>query len=277
MKKILIFLSLLFAMSIPIMAAENEPQETEVFFFRQKEVEVPIIMYHLITERPKYIGKYGVTPQEVAEDLLYLKNNGYTTVVMQDLINFVERGKALPKKPIVLTFDDGNYSDYSYLFPLLQEHDMKAVIAIIGEATDRCTKLSEKEKKLPNLTWPQVKEMHESGLVEIQSHGYDVHGKGGSGKKRGESPEAYRTRLTTDLTKLQDACETHLGWQPNTFIYPLGVIGEGSREIIEALGMVASLGCEEGINTVRQGDKDCLFKMRRYNRPSGKSINVFLQ
>ena len=276
-----LFCVVIIACAAAAQASEPQvPEDSEVFFFREreKEIEVPIIMYHLITERPKYVGKYGVTPGDVEKDLIYLKENGYTTVVMQDLINFVERGKRLPKKPIVLTFDDGNSSDYNYLFPLLQKHDMKAVLAIIGEATDRCTKyMNENPKsKAPNMTWYQVLELHKSGHCEIQSHGYNVHGKGGSGKRKGESVEAYHTRLTTDLKKLQDACETHLGWVPNTFIYPLGIVGKGSRQIIEDLGMAASLGCGEGMNIIRQGDKNCLFNMHRYNRPSGKSVEDIL-
>lgn len=261
------------------MSAQEQDLDTEVFFFREKEVEVPIIMYHLITEKPKYIGKYGVTPLEVTKDLQYLKENDYNTVVMQDLINFVERGKRLPKKPIVLTFDDGNYSDYKYLFPLLEEYKMKAVVAILGDVTDRYTNdaADNPNGKYPNMTWPQVKELHESGIVEIQNHSYSLHGKGGSGNKSGESVEVYHTRLTTNLQKLQEACEIHLGYMPNTFVYPLGVIGKGSQQILEDMGMKASLGCEEGINIVRQGDKDCLFKMYRYNRPSGTSIEKILQ
>jgi len=253
--------------------------DAQVFFFREKEVEVPIIMYHLITERPKYIGKYGVTPIEIEKDLVYLKENGYTTIVMQDLIDFVERGKKLPKKPIVLTFDDGNASDYNYLFPLLKKYKMKAVLAIIGDVTDRYTNDAENKPKakFPNLTWPEIKELHESGLCEIQSHGYNVHGKGGSGNKKSESADAYHSRLTADLKKLQSACAAHLDWVPNTFVYPLGIIGKGSRQILEDLGMVASLGCEEGINIVRQGDKDCLFNMHRYNRPSGKTVESILK
>ena len=275
---VIMFLIIAFTSIGAYTAQAQELDDTQVFFFREKEVEVPIIMYHLITERPKYVGKYGVTPAEVEKDLIYMKENGYTTVVMQDLINFVERGKRLPDKPIVLTFDDGNTSDYTYLFPLLQKYNMKAVLAIVGEVTDRYTNAmcDNPKGKFPNMTWQQIKELHESGLFEIQSHGYNVHGRGGSGRQRGENTEAYRSRLTADLTKLQDACEAHLGWTPNTFVYPLGVVGKGSRKIIEELGMAASLGCEEGINIVRQGDKDCLFTMRRYNRPSEKSVESIL-
>ena len=274
-------MTIIFAYFNPISYAAfaEEQNDTEVFFFKAKEVDVPIIMYHLVTENSKYIGKYGVSPTELEEDLKYLKKNGYNTIVMQDLIDFVEKGKKLPKNPILLSFDDGNSSDYRYLLPLLQQYKMKAVIAIIGEAVDRCTKDSEGNPtgKYPNLTWTQVAELHKSGIVEVQSHGYNVHGKRGSGKNHGEDAQAYHARLLADLTKLQQSCETHLGYVPNTFIYPLGIISDGSREVLEELGFVASLSCLEGVNKIRQGDKDCLFSLKRYNRPSGQSLESLLK
>jgi len=260
-------------------APATDIDDTEVFFRREKEVQVPIIMYHLVTENNRYVGKYGIRPSQLEEDLKYLKENGYNTVVMQDLINFVEKGKRLPKNPIVLTFDDGNSSDYHFLFPLLKEYDMKVVISIIGSATDKYTKDLEKNPtaKFPNLTWMQVKEMHDEGIVEVQSHGYDVHGSAGSGKLRRESADAYHRRLVSDLTKLQDRCEEHLGVKPNTFCYPLGIIGKGSQAVLEEMGFVASLSCQEGINIIKQGEKDCLFKLNRNNRPSGRSIDKVLE
>jgi len=276
-KKTLAILTLAILLCLPVFLFAQETDE--VFFFSEKEVQVPIIMYHLITEKPKYIGKYGVTPSEVEKDLQYLKENDYTTVVMQDLIDFVERGKSLPKKPIVLTFDDGNASDFYHLYPLLQKYDMKAVLAIIGKAADRYTNeaADNPKGKYPNMTWQQVKEIHDSKVCEIQSHGYNVHGNGGSGNKKGESAEAYHSRLTADLTQLQEACELHLGYMPNTFVYPLGVIGKDSRKILEDMGFKASLGCEEGVNILRKGENDGLFKMRRYNRPNKETVEQILK
>ncbi|MCL1844616.1 MAG: polysaccharide deacetylase family protein [Defluviitaleaceae bacterium] len=249
--------------------------DTEVFFFRAPEARVPIVMYHLVTEKPRYLGKYGVTPAELEQDLIYLAENNYTTVVFQDLIDFVTRGDELPENPIMLTFDDGNFSDFAYVLPLLEQYDMKAVVAIIGEAADRFTAEAAKNPaaRYPNLTWPQIAELHASGRVEIQSHAYDLHKAPlGSGKKRGESSEAYHARLLADLQKLQNACAEHLGYMPTAFVYPLGVIGEGSREVLEELGMMGSISCQEGENTVRQGDKDCLFRLHRTNRPGGRGI-----
>jgi len=259
-------------------AAPAEIDDTEVFFKRTTEVHVPIIMYHLVTEKQKYIGKYGITPQQLREDLDFLCQNNFTTVTINDLINFVEQGTPLPSNPIVLTFDDGNTSDYNHVFPLMKEFDMKAVISIMGKQIDEYSteRTKNPKAKYPNMIWREVFEIHESGRMEIQSHGYDVHGKYGSGKKNNESLEAYHVRLQADLKKLQDACTEHLGYAPTAFTYPLGIMGENSRQVLESLGMRASLSCQEGMNIIRQGDKDCLFKLYRYNRPSNTGIETLI-
>ncbi|MCL2216387.1 MAG: polysaccharide deacetylase family protein [Defluviitaleaceae bacterium] len=248
------------------------------------EAEVPIIMYHLITEKPKYIGKYGITPADFEADLVYLKENGYTTIFMRDLVDFVERGVQLPEKPIMLTIDDGNSSDYNYVLPLLRKYDSKAVLGVIGSAADKYTDMSEtnpaskfpKASKFPNLTWPQVRELHESGLAEIQSHSYDLHGKNGAGRKNGESAEAYHTRLLGDLQKFQKSCLEHLGYEPTAFIYPLGVLSDGSREVLLELGMAGSFSCQEGLNIIRVGEPSGLFRLNRVNRPSKRNVAEIL-
>jgi len=234
-------------------------------------------MYHTVCRGRN--ERYVIEPQALDEDLRYIKEAGYTTITIQDLIDFQENNFPLPEKPIMLTFDDGNRTNYIHAFPLLKKYGLKAVISVVGAYVDSSYLENGEVSPLHQiyLTYEQIKEMHNSGLVEIQNHSYNLHGKHGSKNKKGESAEAYHARLMSDLTKLQKACEIHLGYIPSTFVYPLGAIGKNSRQVLENIGMKASLGCEEGVNIVRQGDKDCLFKMRRYNRPSGKSIENILK
>ncbi|MCL2404371.1 MAG: polysaccharide deacetylase family protein [Defluviitaleaceae bacterium] len=269
------FLIFIFAISA---VAGDGASDTEAFFRRDKEAHVPIIMYHLVTEDSRYIGKYGVRPSQLEDDLKFLQQSGYNTVVMQDLINFVEDGKSLPNNPIVLTFDDGNSSDHKYLLPLLEQYDMKAVISVIGKAVDENTEKHAQNPagKYPNLTWSQLKEIQAKGIIEVQNHGYNVHGRAGSGKLKHESAEAYHQRLTADLKKLQDLCQEHLGEEPTTFCYPLGIISKGSQAVLEEMGFKASLSCQEGINIIKHGDKEGLFKLNRNNRPSNKPIEKVL-
>ena len=243
------------------------------------EVEVPIIMYHLVTERDKYIGKYGIRPAALEADLQYLAAQGYTTVLMADVIAFVQNGTALPAKPIVLTFDDGNTGDILYVLPLLEKYDARAVVSIIGEATDKYTK-EQAEKpgyKFPNMTWDEVRTLHESGRVEIQSHGYDMHGKLGAGIRGGEGAEAYHARLKADLEKLQERIIAEVGFVPTTFTYPLGVISKGAQAVLEEVGFAASLSCQEGMNVLTVGDEVKLFNLMRSNRPANKNIGALLE
>ena len=88
-------------------------------------VNLPILMYHSILKTNKSKGKFIVSPDTFEEDLKYIKDKGYTTVVMKDLIDYVYENKELPEKPIMLTFDDGYYNNYLYAFPLLKKYDCK--------------------------------------------------------------------------------------------------------------------------------------------------------
>ena len=92
-------------------------------------VRLPIIMYHHVLKDSNKWGKYIVSPKEVEKDIIYLKEQGYTTILMEDLINFVYNNGKLPDKPILLTFDDGYMSNYTYVLPLLKKYDCKAVVS----------------------------------------------------------------------------------------------------------------------------------------------------
>ena len=70
-------------------------------------VELPILMYHGITEQTKQVSKFVISKEMLREDLQYLKENGYQTVTVADVIAFVKEGVPLPQKPVMLTFDDG--------------------------------------------------------------------------------------------------------------------------------------------------------------------------
>ncbi|MCL2364568.1 MAG: polysaccharide deacetylase family protein [Defluviitaleaceae bacterium] len=243
------------------------------------EASVPVIMYHLVTEKRKYIGKYGITPADFEADLVYLRDQGYTTVVMADLIDFVTAGTSLPDKPILLTFDDGNSADLLLVLPLLEKYDARAVFSIIGEAADRFTqqKTDNPKAKFPNLTWCEIKTLHESGRAEIQSHGYDVHGKYGAGIRRGEGADAYHARLAADLKKLQALCQEHIGFELTTFTYPLGIFSPGTQAVLEEVGFVASLSCQEGRNVLTVGKPQDLFRLNRSNRPANRPIGTLLE
>ena len=57
-------------------------------------------MYHHILKDQSRLNKYTISPDEFRRDMQYLQDNGYTPVLMQDLLLFVQEGVPLPDKPV---------------------------------------------------------------------------------------------------------------------------------------------------------------------------------
>lgn len=261
----------------------NEDMKNSALFDRKMkkdEVEVPILMYHSILRNSNIKSDYIISEAAFENDLKYLKENGYTTIVIKDLIDFVEEGKSLPQKPIILTFDDGYLNNHTYAFPLLKKYNSKAVLSIIGYYTDIYTASPDENPGYAHVTWQNVKEMINSGLVEMQNHSYNLHttdmGRNGSKKKRGESIEEYKTVLVEDLGKLQNLFKENTGYVPTTYTYPFGSVSNDSFDIIKEMGFKASLSCESGMNHISR-DKECLYMLKRYLRTPKKTAAEILK
>lgn len=238
-------------------------------------VKVPILMYHSILKHPKQGNKYEITPEDFEADLKYLKNNGYETVTMGNLINYVYNGAELPEKPVVMTFDDGNYNNIYYCEELLEKYNSKAVLSVVGQYSEDSAETGDINPNYSYVTWEQIAEINKNGRFEIQNHTWNLHtitgGKNGSADRKGESAEAYKARFTKDVMKLQNKLKETIGEYPMTFTYPFGKIGKNSTEYVKEMGFKASLSCAEGVNTVSKGDPESLFLMKRYLRDPSHS------
>ncbi len=117
---------------------------------------VPTLMYHAVDDETWGYSELFVRPSDMEAQLQYLQDNGYTTIFFSDLANLDEI-----EKPVLLTFDDGYVDNYTKLYPLLQKYNAKATIFVITNSIKDHPKYMKPE---------QIKEMSDSGLVEIQSH-----------------------------------------------------------------------------------------------------------
>lgn len=241
-------------------------------------IELPIIMYHSILKNPQKESKYVVSPERFEEDLKYLKKNGYTPVFMKDVIDFAEGKGQLPKKPIVLTFDDGFFNNYYYAFPLLKKYDMKAVISIVGKLSDEYSETNDKTPDYAYLSWDDILDMHLSGLWEIQNHSYDCHtnsSRNGVSQLNNESLNDYSAFLKADVNKTQDKIAKITEAAPNTFTYPFGAFNDNTNTILKEIGFKATLSCTEGMNVIKKGEPESLYNLKRYLRPPDKSSKDF--
>lgn len=123
----------------------------------------PILEYHTITDTPDVDSvRYNVTPAELAAQLDYLAQNGYTTITMLDFIEAKNGRFQMPAKPIMLTFDDGYEDNYTNMLPLVEQRNMKAVIYVIANQIGQKGYLS----------FEQLRDMQTRG-IEIGNHTAD--------------------------------------------------------------------------------------------------------
>ena len=221
-------------------------------------VQVPVLMYHDVS----YLGSgYSKTPEQFESQMRELKSAGFHTVSYAQLIDFVENGTPLPEKPIVITLDDGYRTNYEFVFPILQELDMKAEIALIGGAIQYTNW---------GLKWDEVREMQQSGLVSFQAHTYQMHedatswgGRLGVLRADGEPWSRYVQTLSADTMKILNTIEKETGERPIAFTYPRGKWNHMAEALVTRLGCKVSVTTKDGIAKISQGDPASLHLMDR--------------
>ncbi|MFV0497094.1 MAG: polysaccharide deacetylase family protein [Candidatus Fimivivens sp.] len=242
-------------------------------------VELPIIMYHSVLKDKSLAGSYTVSPETIESDFAYIKAHGYTTMFVSELADAVLKGQALPEKPIIITFDDGYLNNMTYVLPLLEKYDMRAVVSVVGSYSECYAQKPDPNPAYAYLCWKDINVLSDSGRFEIGNHSYDMHrkdGRKGSKKKFGESDADYYVALINDVGKAQSLLEEYCGIVPTTFTFPFGSYGKESIPILQEMGFTAMLTCREKVNIIT-GDPNVLQSLGRFNRPDGISTQRFMK
>ncbi len=243
--------------------------------------QIPILMYHSVVSDPSLRGDYVITCDDLEQDITWLLENGYTPVFCSELEPFVcGRGK-LPEKPVVLSFDDGCYNNFYYVLPMLEKYKVKAVFAVVGSWTVAAAELAEPSPVYSSMDTDNLRSLVYSGYCEIANHTWDMHSLGEDGSRRGvlpfegESERDYRRALWGDLTDCARVIRA-AGQEPATLAYPYGFREDRTEELVKELGYTVTLSCDERINTVAEGDYECLYSMGRFNRPASRTAEQIL-
>ncbi|MHC6181359.1 polysaccharide deacetylase family protein [Clostridium sp. JNZ X4-2] len=175
---------------------------------------IPILYYHSIDYEKG--NELRVPKEKFREEMQYLKENGYTTLTMNEFYDFLVYNKPVPNKSVVITFDDGYKDNYENAFPILKEFGFKATIFIITSTIDN-------EKGF--LTSSQLKEMQDYG-IDIESHTVN-HDK--------LDKLTYDKQLET-LKNSKDFLEKLLHKKVNYIAYPYGEWNQDTVRATKAAG-----------------------------------------
>lgn len=229
----------------PTATARKKPKATvppvvgEITGARAKRMPVPILMYHVISKAPAGVAnaELWVDKDVFADEMRALHAAGYTAVTLQQAWDGWKHGGPLPRKPIVLTFDDGYLSHYTHAKPVLNKLGWPGVLY-----------LTTRNIGPDGLTQRQIRSLIKAGW-EIDSH----------------------TQTHPDLTTLDDATlareleasrrelQKRFDVPVNFFAYPAGRYDARVQAATKAAGYTSATTVEEGIATRR----DHPFAVRR--------------
>lgn len=209
-----------------------------------RSLDVPILMYHYISTPPQGANAVrrdlSVPPERFEAHLGYLREAGYTSVSLRDLVLALTIGLPLPERPIVLTFDDGYRDAYEDAYPLLQEYGFTGTFFLVTSAIDQ---------QNPNyLTWEQVAEMSAGGMA-MEAHGYTHEAMEGRD----------RDYLIWQMLGSKEAIEARTGETVRFFCYPSGHYDEQAMQVLHELGYWAATTIEFG----QEHSSESLFDLHR--------------
>ena len=235
--------------------------------------DVPVLMWHNLAEESS--GDMTITVDTFRAQIEALHEAGFKTVSLQQLYDYVHFGTELPEKPIVLTFDDGYFSNYEYAFPILQEYDMQATIFAIGVSVGKDTYKDTEHAMTPHFGADEAREMVDSGLISVQSHTFDMHQwppfEDGNAQVRetllpfdGEADADYEAAVEADFAESRELLESITGQPVNALAFPEGAYVTLTQDALRSAGAELTFTTVRAVNTVVKGLPQSLCAMPRF-------------
>jgi peptidoglycan/xylan/chitin deacetylase (PgdA/CDA1 family) len=186
---------------------------------------VPILCYHNIGVQTK--GRLLMAASAFEEQMRYLKREGYHVITLKQFLEYTALRQQLPRKTVVLTFDDGWKSFKEFAYPLLKELGFPATLFIYTDFIGARIALS----------WPELKDLAQEGF-DIEAHSKtheDMR------KKPSESEEDYNKRMQAELVTPLATFQQRIGQSPKIIAYPYGSHDDGVVKRTRDAGYIAAL------------------------------------
>lgn len=211
---------------------------------RLYEIRVPILMYHSIGDTWA-----DVAPGLFRRQMAYLSKAGYESISLDDLYLFLKERNLLPRRPFVITFDDGYKDNYMKAFPILKKYNFKATIFLVTDFMSK-TNLWNKDRGVlqrPLLSWDEVYEMDKYG-ISFGAHTC-THSK---------LPEIEPDKGKEELVRCKKEIENRLGKPCHFMAYPYGLFNENVKRQVMDADFLA--GCSVRIGFTCIGDDPFVLK-----------------
>lgn len=258
-----------------LLIAENKRLRMEILKLRnqmseEKAEKIPVLTYHHILPN-EYITKYKwsdnssvISLETFKEEMDFLYNNGFYTATLDELEAFLDGEIELPKKTVVITFDDGYLSNALYAYPIMQKYNFRGTIFAIGNRAD-----NEQIEFEPSTTQSiSIYEMYKyADVFDFESHTYDLHK-----KDKNDKPALISSKeevIIDDLTKNKNLLDA------NYFAYPYGAYSQKTIDYLKKVGYKMAFTTKKGYVTKNSNRYELpRFSVTPHNMPIGKFMQV---
>lgn len=224
---------------------------------------IKVLMYHNIVDDENTNTQWtNINKEEFSKHLSLLDKWGFTPITFKDYLLFINGELLVPKKPVILTFDDGFEGVYKIAFPLLKKLGWNAVVFAIGDKKIRKDLWNNNfGNKVSNLLNPeQILEMHDAGF-EIGSHSMSHQ----------YLPNKPYSNSWYEIVKSKEELENLIGSEVQSFCYPYGALNKYLKQMVKIAGY--SIGC--GVYTGPPKFGQDIFDVRRITIPRGTNSFSF--
>ncbi|NYF23775.1 polysaccharide deacetylase family protein [Sporosarcina sp. JAI121] len=223
---------------------------------------IPVLMYHDIVSSKTDQNPSTLEVEKFKEQMDYLKKNGWTTITTQQLESWITKKGTLPKKSILITFDDGYKSTIDLAYPILKTNGFKATSFLITSRIDRPSTVSEQDI------------IRSQDVYSYQNHTHLFHM---FNSFTNLSLLQYESELAIfkDFQEANDSIKQILGddYRVTAHAYPYGKRSLAAIRALKSAGITSAYTIDEG--NVFQGDS--LFELKRQRIHSTMTIKDFAQ
>ena len=157
--------------------------------------KVPVLTYHKVVSKKRKKkhpeARMTLSVGQFARQMRWLREKHYTAITCDELYRWHEGELTLPKRSVLITFDDGYASTIERIIPVLEKYDLKATVFVIGATTY----YGEQSKYISTM---RIRELRKScPRLEFQSHTWNLH-------KKKRKARSY-ARYAADAKKQMDA------------------------------------------------------------------------
>jgi peptidoglycan/xylan/chitin deacetylase (PgdA/CDA1 family) len=206
-----------------------------------RRARVAILMYHVIADAPadaRYPGLW-VPKRLFAEQMYVLHQAGFQAVTMRDVLRAWDMGAALPAKPIVVSFDDGNRTQVEGAGPMLQALGWPGLLNL----------------EIDNVGRTGIKASAVAGLVDS---GWEI---GSHTVSHPDLTDVSDAQLHTELTASKADIRRLFGAEATVFCYPAGRYNAHVEAAVRAAGYQVALTEDPGAASPA-GDRYALPRIR---------------